>query len=91
MLKCLRLVDLNNYLNIAKMIVVGNRPAQDHFSKVSIYNFSSLKKCKKRLYRNDRKKLPWDFWEVSWVGLFPTTVVWTKDGLNCIIQYGRNK
>ena len=29
------------------MIVVGNRPAQDHFSKVSIYNFSGLKKYKK--------------------------------------------
>ena len=27
------------------MIVVGNRPAQDH--KVSIYNFSGLKKYKK--------------------------------------------
>ena len=29
------------------MIVVGNRPTQDHFSKVSIYNFSGLKKYKK--------------------------------------------
>ena len=38
------------------MIVVGNRPAQDH--KVSIYNFSGLKKYKKRVYRNDRKNLP---------------------------------
>ena len=28
------------------MIVVGNRPTQDHFPKVSIYNFSGLKKCK---------------------------------------------
>ena len=37
---------LKNYLNIAKMIVVGNSPAQDHFSKVSIYNFSGLKKYK---------------------------------------------
>ena len=55
------------------MIVVGNRPTQDHFSKVSIYNFSGLKKYKKRVYRNDRKNLPWDFWEVSWVYLFPTT------------------
>ena len=53
------------------MIVVGNRPTQDHFSKVSIYNFSGLKK---RVYRNDRKNLPWHFWEVSWVGLFPTTI-----------------
>ena len=26
------------------MIVVGNRPTQDHFSKVSIHNFSGLKK-----------------------------------------------
>ena len=29
------------------MIVVGNRPTQDHFSKVSIHNFSGLKKYKK--------------------------------------------
>ena len=29
------------------MIVVGNRPTQDHFSKVSVYNFSGLKKYKK--------------------------------------------
>ena len=58
------------------MIVVGNRPTQDHFSKVSIYNFSGLKKYLKRVYRNDRKNLPSDFWEVSWVGLFPTTVIW---------------
>ena len=56
------------------MIVVGNRPTQDHFSKVSIYNFSGLKKYKTRVYRNDKKNLPWDFWEVSWVGLFPTTI-----------------
>ena len=52
---------------------MGNKPTQDHFSKVSIHNFSGLKKYKKRVYRNDRKNLPWDFWEVSWVGLFPTT------------------
>ena len=57
------------------MIVVGNRPTQNHFSKVSIHNFSGPKKYKKRVYRNDRKNLPWDFWEVSWVGLFPTTIV----------------
>ena len=38
--------------------VVGNRTTQDHFSKVSIYNFSGLKKYKKRVYRNDKKKLP---------------------------------
>ena len=49
---------LNNYLNIVKMIVVGNKPNQDHFSKVSIHNFSGPKKYKKRVYRNDRKKLP---------------------------------
>ena len=29
------------------MIVVGNRPTQDPFSKVSIYNFSGLKNIKK--------------------------------------------
>ena len=57
------------------MIVAGNRPTKDHFSKVSIYNFSGLKKYKKGVYRNDKKKLPLDFWEVSWVGLFPTIKV----------------
>ena len=40
------------------MIVVGNCLAQNHFPKVSISNFSGLKKYKKRLYRNDRKSLP---------------------------------
>ena len=40
------------------MIVVGNRPTQDHFSKVLIHNFSGLKKYIKRVYRNDRKNLP---------------------------------
>ena len=30
------------------MIVVGNRPTQDDFSKVSVYNFSGLKKYKKK-------------------------------------------
>ena len=29
------------------MIIVGNKPAQDRFSKVSIYNFSGLEKYKK--------------------------------------------
>ena len=40
------------------MIVVGNRLSQDHFSKIKIYNFSGLKKYKKRVSRNDTKKLP---------------------------------
>ena len=40
------------------MIVVGNRPTQDHFSKVSIYSFSGLERYKERVYRNDRKNLP---------------------------------
>ena len=30
------------------MIVVGKRPTQDHFSKVSVYNFSGLKKYLKK-------------------------------------------
>ena len=38
------------------MITVGNKPTQEHFSKVSIYNFSGLKKYQKRVYRNDKKK-----------------------------------
>ena len=37
------------------MIVVGNRPTQDYFSKVSFYNFLGLKKYKKRVYKNDKK------------------------------------
>ena len=55
------------------MIVVENRPTRDHFSKVSIHNLSGLKICKKRVYRNCKKNLPWEFWKVSWVGLFLTT------------------
>ena len=35
------------------MIVVRNGPTQDHFLKVSIYNFLGLKNMKKRVYRND--------------------------------------
>ena len=37
------------------MIVVGNRPTQDYFSKVSIYNFLGLKRYKKRVYKNHKK------------------------------------
>ena len=58
-------IGLNNYLNIAKMIVVGNRATQDHFSKVSIYNFSGLKRYKKgyiemteKIYVETLKKCP---------------------------------
>ena len=40
------------------MIVVGNRPTQDHFSKVSISNFLGVKNMKKSVLRNDRKNLP---------------------------------
>ena len=40
------------------MIVVGNRQTQDHFSKVSIHNFLGVKNMKKKVHRNDRKKLP---------------------------------
>ena len=80
-------MDLNNYLNIAKMIVVKNRPTQNHFSKVSIHNFSGLKKYKKKVYRNVRKNLPWDFWEVSWVGLFLTTTKIVKKSLRKIRKF----
>ena len=38
------------------MIVVGNRPTQDHFSKVSIYNFLGVKNIKKG-YMEVRKKI----------------------------------
>ena len=37
------------------MIVVGNRTTQDHFSKVLIYNFSSLKKYKKGYIERTKK------------------------------------
>ena len=30
--------------------------------------------CKKRVHRNEEKKLPGDFKKVSWVGLFTNTV-----------------
>ena len=62
-------------------IVVENRPTQDHFSKVSIHNFSGLKICKKRVYRNYKKNLPWDFWKVSWIGLFLTT----QEDINVVV------
>ena len=51
-------LDQNNYLNISKMIVVGNRPTRDHFSKVSIYNFSGHKKYKKENIEMTKKNLP---------------------------------
>ena len=44
------------------MIVVGNSPAQDYFSKVSIYNFSGLKKYKKG-YIEMTKKIYLDTFE----------------------------
>ena len=53
--KGLKIVHQSNYLNIAKMIVVENRPTQDHFSKVSIYNFSGLKNIKKRYIEMTKK------------------------------------
>ena len=37
------------------MIVMGNRPTQDHFSKASIYNFSGLKIYKKRYIQMTEK------------------------------------
>ena len=37
------------------MIVVENRQTQDHFSKVSIYNFSGLKNIKKRYIKVTKK------------------------------------
>ena len=47
------------------MIVVENRSTQDHFSKVSIYNFSGLKKYKngyieitKQIYLDTFEKCP---------------------------------
>ena len=36
------------------MIIVGNWATQDHFSKVSIYSFSGLKRYKKRVYRTEK-------------------------------------
>ena len=47
------------------MIVVGNRATQDHFSKVSIYNFLGVKNMKKgyiemteKIYPETFKKCP---------------------------------
>ena len=54
-------LDVNNYLNIAKLIVVENRPTQGHFSKVSIYNFSGLKKYKKGYMEMTEKNFPETF------------------------------
>ena len=39
------------------MIVVENRPTQDHFSKVSIHKFSGLKKYKKGYIEMTKKKI----------------------------------
>ena len=55
------------------MIIVGNWATQDHFSKVSIYNFSGLKRYKKGYIEMTKKFLPWDLWEVCWVAQFSTT------------------
>ena len=53
------------------MIVVGNRPTQDHFSKVSIYNFLGLKKYQKRVYKNDKKNYIETFEKCPWSVYFP--------------------
>ena len=45
--KGLRLVDLNNYLNIAKMIVVGNGATQETFLKARFVIFRCQKYVKK--------------------------------------------
>ena len=58
------------------MIVVGNRPTQDHFSKVSIYNFSGLKKgyieMTEKIYLETFEKCP----------PFPTTLMTTMKERN---------
>ena len=58
-------VAINNYffltkkgfkrVYICKMIVVENGPTQDHFSKVSIYNYLGLKNLKKGYMETTKK------------------------------------
>ena len=43
------------YMNMSSTVKQSD---PGHFSKVSSYNFSDLKKYKERVYRNDKKKLP---------------------------------
>ena len=45
-------------IHLQRLIVVKNRPTQDHFSKDSIHNFSGLKKYKKGYIEITKKKLP---------------------------------
>ena len=71
---CICLWNLNNYLNIVKMIVVWNRATQETFLKTRLIIFRRQKYIKKRVHRNDQKKLPWAFKKVSWVALFHTTI-----------------
>ena len=58
------------------MIVVWNRATQDTSQKSQFVIFQVLKNIKKGYIEMTKKKLPWDFWEVSWVALFHTTQRW---------------
>ena len=55
------------------MIVVGNRVTQETFLKARSVIFR-YQKYVKRVHRNDKKNLLWDFKKASWVALFPTTL-----------------
>ena len=57
------------------MIVVGNRATQDHFLKAQFVIFRCQKYVKKGYIETTKKNLPWDFKKVSWIALFPTTVL----------------
>ena len=57
---------LTNYLNIAKMIVVGNKATQDHFFKAQYVIFRYQKyvtkgyiEMTKKIYGETVKKCPW--------------------------------
>ena len=56
---------------------MGKRATQDIFSK-SLFVIFRCQKYIKRVHRNDKKILPWDFEKVSWVALFPTTKLPSK-------------
>ena len=48
-------IALNNYLNIAKMIVMEDRATQDHFSRSQFVIFRCQKICKKRCIEMTKK------------------------------------
>ena len=54
-------------------LVLGNGVTQETLLKSRFVIFRCQKYVKKRVHKNHKKKLPWDFKKVSWVTPFPTT------------------